>query len=95
MPKAALARPLPTRQTRKKGRLNFLYPDAAIAYRRHHWILQQRAALARRDPVDEARMFARMLLDDTDLTEVELVERMLIDAGVRLEPTPGWAAPLP
>lgn len=69
--------------------------DAAIAYRRHHWILQQRAALARRDPVDEARMFARMLLDDTDLTEVELVERMLLDAGVRLEPTPGWAAPLP
>ena len=27
MPKAALARPLPTRQTRKKGRLNFLYPS--------------------------------------------------------------------
>lgn len=26
MPKAALARPLPTCQTRKKGRLNFLYP---------------------------------------------------------------------
>ncbi|MBA0224845.1 hypothetical protein D7U89_04960 [Stenotrophomonas maltophilia] len=26
MPKAALARPLPTRQTRQKGRLNFLYP---------------------------------------------------------------------
>lgn len=26
VPKAALARPLPTRQTRKKGRLNFLYP---------------------------------------------------------------------
>nr|BBI40674.1 hypothetical protein [Pseudomonas sp.] len=25
MPKAALARPLPTRQTRQKGRLNFLY----------------------------------------------------------------------
>lgn len=28
VPKAALARPLPTRQTRKKGRLNFLYPNA-------------------------------------------------------------------
>ncbi|PJJ95619.1 hypothetical protein CO641_14990 [Lysobacteraceae bacterium NML91-0213] len=27
VPKAALARPLPTRQTRKKGRLNFLYPQ--------------------------------------------------------------------
>src|SRR5690606_18293925 len=26
VPKAALARPLPTRQTRQKGRLNFLYP---------------------------------------------------------------------
>ncbi len=26
VPKAALARPLPTCQTRKKGRLNFLYP---------------------------------------------------------------------
>ena len=26
MPKAALARPPPTRQTRQKGRLNFLYP---------------------------------------------------------------------
>lgn len=68
--------------------------DAAIAYRRHHWVLQQRATLTRRDPVDEARMFARMLLENTDLTEVELVERMLIDAGVRLEPTPGWVPPL-
>lgn len=29
MPKAALARPLPTRQTRQKGRLNFLYPATA------------------------------------------------------------------
>ncbi|WP_228546684.1 class I SAM-dependent methyltransferase, partial [Pseudomonas aeruginosa] len=28
VPKAALARPLPTRQTRQKGRLNFLYPIA-------------------------------------------------------------------
>ncbi|WP_216562435.1 hypothetical protein, partial [Pseudomonas aeruginosa] len=27
VPKAALARPLPTRQTRQKGRLNFLYPE--------------------------------------------------------------------
>ncbi len=27
MPKAALARPPPTRQTRQKGRLNFLYPS--------------------------------------------------------------------
>lgn len=30
MPKAALARPLPTRQTRQKGRLNFLYPGLRI-----------------------------------------------------------------
>ncbi|WP_427916741.1 peptide-methionine (R)-S-oxide reductase [Stenotrophomonas maltophilia] len=30
MPKAALARPLPTRQTRKKGRLNFLYPRIEV-----------------------------------------------------------------
>lgn len=30
MPKAALARPLPTRQTRQKGRLNFLYPILLI-----------------------------------------------------------------
>ncbi|PJJ95635.1 hypothetical protein CO641_14800, partial [Lysobacteraceae bacterium NML91-0213] len=30
VPKAALARPLPTRQTRKKGRLNFLYPILLI-----------------------------------------------------------------
>lgn len=29
VPKAALARPLPTRQTRQKGRLNFLYPISA------------------------------------------------------------------
>ncbi|MBW7593721.1 hypothetical protein K1J32_23815, partial [Enterobacter kobei] len=35
VPKAALARPLPTCQTRKKGRLNFLYPkisDINIPY---------------------------------------------------------------
>ncbi|MCC7248166.1 MAG: hypothetical protein IT473_06045 [Lysobacter sp.] len=69
--------------------------EAAIAYRRHHWRIQQRMVLAQRDPVDEARMFARMLLDDTDLTEVELVQRMIIDAGLRSEPVPGWAAPLP
>ena len=31
VPKAALARPLPTRQTRQKGRLNFLYPLASCA----------------------------------------------------------------
>ena len=30
MPKAALARPLPTRQTRQKGRLNFLYPADSL-----------------------------------------------------------------
>ncbi|WP_296278221.1 efflux RND transporter permease subunit, partial [Pseudoxanthomonas sp.] len=30
VPKAALARPLPTRQTRQKGRLNFLYPILLI-----------------------------------------------------------------
>lgn len=30
MPKAALARPLPTCQTRKKGRLNFLYPPGKL-----------------------------------------------------------------
>jgi FKBP-type peptidyl-prolyl cis-trans isomerase SlpA len=30
VPKAALARPLPTRQTRQKGRLNFLYPGAEV-----------------------------------------------------------------
>ncbi|RZA57972.1 hypothetical protein EVY20_12265, partial [Enterobacter hormaechei] len=28
VPKAALARPPPTRQTRQKGRLNFLYPTS-------------------------------------------------------------------
>lgn len=68
---------------------------AAIAYRRHHWRMQQRATLAQRDPVDEARMFARILLDDADLTEAEIVERMIVDAGLRLEPAPGWAAPQP
>ena len=31
MPKAALAWPRPTRQTRQKGRLNFLYPPDANA----------------------------------------------------------------
>ena len=31
MPKAALARPLPTRQTRQKGRLNFLYPSSRFS----------------------------------------------------------------
>lgn len=31
VPKAALARPLPTRQTRQKGRLNFLYPTTISA----------------------------------------------------------------
>lgn len=30
VPKAALARPLPTRQTRQKGRLNFLYPNLMV-----------------------------------------------------------------
>ncbi len=33
VPKAALARPLPTRQTRQKGRLNFLYPTSSDARR--------------------------------------------------------------
>ena len=31
VPKAALAWPLPTRQTRQKGRLNFLYPSRSCA----------------------------------------------------------------
>lgn len=67
--------------------------QAAIAYRRHYWRLQQRASLAQRNPVDEARTFARMLLDDRDITEAELAERMVIDAGLPLEPPPGWTAP--
>lgn len=54
MPKAALARPLPTRQTRQKGRLNFLYPLlplAESALTDDDWQEVERAFAEHRDPL--------------------------------------------
>ncbi len=66
---------------------------AAIAYRRFHWQSEQWSALQGRDRVDAARNFARMLTSDDDITEYEIMQRTLIDAGISMEPPAGWAAP--
>jgi hypothetical protein len=66
---------------------------AMLAYRRHHWQMQQWNALERRDPVQSARDFARILADDADITEIQIVERMLVDAGIALAPPANWSAP--
>jgi hypothetical protein len=66
---------------------------AAIAYRRFHWQSQQWNALQQRDPVDAAHNFAHMLTSDRDITEYEIMQRTLTDAGVSMEPPAGWAAP--
>jgi hypothetical protein len=66
---------------------------AAIAYRRFHWQSQQWNALSERDPTGYARSFARMLTSDRDITEYEIMQRTLTDAGISMAPPAGWAAP--
>ena len=66
---------------------------AAIADRRFHWQSQQWNALSERDPADYVRNFARMLTSNRDITEYEIMQRTLTDAGISMEPPAGWAAP--
>jgi hypothetical protein len=66
---------------------------AAVAYRRFHWQSKQWNALQERDPVDAERTFARMLTADNDITEYEIMQRTLIDAGISMEPPAGWVGP--
>ncbi len=68
---------------------------AVVDYRRYHWQSQQWNALQNRDSVQSARSFAYMLKDERDITEIEIMRRTLVDAGIRLEPPANWVAPMP
>lgn len=64
--------------------------DALARQRRMDWQMQQWGRLSLEQVRDGAPQFTR-LLDDPKLgTEQDLAERMLTDAGIPLDPPPGW-----
>lgn len=61
--------------------------------RRIHWQMLQWGRAAQQQPRDGAEQFVRLLADPSIDTEQQLLERVLQEAGIPLEPPPGWTAP--
>lgn len=57
------------------------------------WRMLAWGRAAQQQPRDGAEQFARLLADPSIETEQQLVERVLREAGIPLEPPPGWTAP--
>lgn len=68
---------------------------AAIDAQRRHmdWQMLQWGRIARQQPRDGAAQFVRLLHDGLIRTEPQLVQRVLQEAGVPLEPPAGWTPP--
>lgn len=68
---------------------------AAIDARRRtmDWQMLQWGRIAQQQPRDGAEQFVRLLGDASITTEQQLVERVLQEAGVPLEPPAGWSPP--
>ncbi len=68
---------------------------AAIDARRRtmDWQMLQWGRIAQQQPRDGAEQFVRLLGDASITTEQQLVERVLQEAGVPLEPPTGWSPP--
>jgi hypothetical protein len=57
------------------------------------WQMLQWGRVARQQPRDGAAQFVRLLRDDSIQSELQLVQRVLQEAGVPLEPPAGWTPP--
>ncbi|TWT19333.1 hypothetical protein FQY83_13335 [Luteimonas marina] len=64
-----------------------------VRRKRRDWQMQRWGALAAQQPRDGAEQFVRLLADPAIRTEQQLVERVLQEAGVSLEPPAGWTPP--
>jgi len=67
--------------------------DADERRRRQDWWMLQWGRVASQQPHDGSEQFARLLLDPTIGREQDLIERVLTDAGVALDPPAGWQPP--
>lgn len=67
--------------------------EAEARQRRMDWQMLQWGEVARRQERDGAAQFVRLLADPAIDTEQQLVERVLAEAGVPLDPPPGWVSP--
>jgi hypothetical protein len=64
--------------------------EAAQRQRRFDWQMQNWSMIASRQPQGGAAEFARLLRDASIQREQQLVERVLREAGVPLDPPAGW-----
>lgn len=57
------------------------------------WQMLQWGRISRQQPRDGAEQFVRLLRDDSIQNELQLMQRVLEEAGVPLEPPAGWMPP--
>ena len=67
--------------------------EAAALRRRMDWQMIEWGRIAAAQPRDGAPQFVRLLADPQVRTEQDLVERILAEAGVPLDPPAGWQPP--
>lgn len=67
--------------------------EAQALRRRMDWQMLEWGRIAAQQPRDGAPQFARLLADPRVRTEQDLVERILAEAGVPLDPPAGWQPP--
>lgn len=67
--------------------------EAQALRRRMDWQMFEWGRISAQQPRDGAPQFVRVLADPRVRTEQDLVERILTDAGVALEPPDGWQSP--
>jgi hypothetical protein len=67
--------------------------DARAQGRRHDWQMLEWGRIAGAQPDGGAAQFARLLRDPTVRSEQDLVERVLAEAGIAMEPPAGWQPP--
>ena len=69
--------------------------EAQALRRRMDWQMLEWGRIAAGQPRDGAPQFARLLGDPQVRTEQDLIERILAEAGVPLDPPAGWQPPRP
>jgi hypothetical protein len=67
--------------------------DAQALLRRQDWPMLEWGRIAASQPDQGAAQFARLLRDPVVRSEQDLIERVLAEAGVPLDPPEGWQPP--
>ena len=67
--------------------------DLQARLRRMDWRMLEWGRLGQQQPRYGAEQFARLLADPAIASEQQLVERVLAEGGVAVDPPPGWAPP--